>query len=126
MWEFPDAAKEMDDYQKPIGELVILPDFNSGRDVADVKSYKLAYKFDMFATNPISRGNLYIDATNGQALFYDAIIKHATSFGYVGKTPVIVETEADYCSRIESEEAKKDTQNELFILTAILLERETL
>jgi Zn-dependent metalloprotease/chitodextrinase len=104
MWEFPDAAMEMDNYQKPIGELVILPDFNSGRDVADVQAYKLAYKFDMFATNPISRGNLYIDATNGQALFYDAIIKHATSFGYVGEAVIIVETEADYCSRIESEE----------------------
>jgi Zn-dependent metalloprotease/chitodextrinase len=105
MWEFPDAAKEMDNYQKPIGELVILPDFNSGRDVADVISYKLAYKLDMFATNPISRGNLYIDATNGQALFYDAIIKHAISFGYLGEAQVIVETEADFCSRIESEEA---------------------
>ena len=105
MWEFADAAEEMDNYQKPTGELVILPDFNSGRDVADVQSYKLAYKFDMFASNPISRGNLYIDAINGQALFYDAIIKHATSFGYLGEAQVIVETEADFCSRIESEEA---------------------
>lgn len=57
MWEFQDAAMEMDNYQKPSGELVILPDFDSGRDVNDVRSYKLAYKFDMFATNPMSRGD---------------------------------------------------------------------
>ncbi len=105
MWEFPDAAKEMNNYEKPVGELVILPDFNSGRGVTDVKSYKLAYKFDMFATNPISRGNLYIDANNGRALFYNAIIKHATTFGHVGEAPVTIETEADYCARIEAEAA---------------------
>jgi len=104
MWEYPDAAKEMDDYQKPTGELVILPDFNSGRDVADINTYKLAYKFDIFAANPMSRGLLYIDAQNGQPLFYDAIIKHATSFGHVGDLPATVETEAEYCERIANED----------------------
>jgi len=104
MWEFPDAAKEMDNYQKPAGELVIMPNFDSGRDVADINEYKLAYKFDIFATNPISRGNIYIDATTGRVLFYDAIIKHATTFGYVGETVATVETEVDYCNRIETED----------------------
>lgn len=103
MWEYPEAAKEMDNYTKPTGELVILPDFNSGRDVADIKEYKLAYKFDMFATNPMSRGVLYIDANNGNALFYDAIIKHATSFGHVGEAPVTVATEVEYCRTIDNE-----------------------
>jgi Zn-dependent metalloprotease/chitodextrinase len=102
MWEYPDAAKEMNNYQKPTGELVIIPDFESGRNVADINVYKLAYKFDIFATNPISRGNLYIDANNGQALLYDAIIKHASTFGHIGETPVTVETEAEFCMRIES------------------------
>ena len=104
MWEYPDAAREMDNYTKPTGELVILPDFNSGRDVSDINSYKLAYKFDMFATNPMSRGDLYIDANTGQALFYNAIIKHASTFGHVGETPAIVETEEEYCKRIENED----------------------
>ncbi|SDE46498.1 Por secretion system C-terminal sorting domain-containing protein [Ulvibacter litoralis] len=104
MWEFPDAALEMDNYQKPTGELVILPDFNSGRDVADITSYKLAYKFDIFAVNPMSRGNLYIDANNGQALFYDAIIKHATTFGHVGEVRATVETEETFCERIDAED----------------------
>lgn len=104
MWEYPEAAEEMDNYQKPTGELVILPDFDSGRDVSDISTYKLAYKFDMFATSPISRGDLYIDANTGQPLFYNAIIKHATTFGHVGETPVTIETEEAYCARIENED----------------------
>lgn len=100
MWEFPDAAKEMDDYQKPAGELVIIPNFDSGGDVADINEYK----FDIFATNPISRGNVYIDATTGRALLYDAIIKHATTFGHVGEDVVTVETEIDYCNRLANED----------------------
>ncbi|NND63325.1 MAG: peptidase M4, partial [Flavobacteriaceae bacterium] len=103
LWEYPDAAAEMDDYQKPTGELVILPNFESGRNVADVNSFHLAYKFDIFATNPMSRGILYIDAKNGAPLFYDAIIKHATSFGHVGSSIFTAETEAAYCERIANE-----------------------
>lgn len=82
LWEYSGAAKEMDNYKKPKGELVVLPLF-------DQKSrgniYKLAYKFDIYATNPVSRGDLYIDAMTGEALFYNAIIKHATTFGHVGE-----------------------------------------
>ena len=81
MWEFPDAAKEMDNYKKPEGELVILPaDFN------DLKEARLAYKFDIFATEPISRGEIYVDANNGAILFYNAIIKHVEHFGHIGES----------------------------------------
>jgi Zn-dependent metalloprotease len=81
LWEYPDAAKEMDNYTKPTGELVILPIFDQK---IRGNIYKLAYKFDIYATNPVSRGDLYIDAQTGEALFYNAIIKHANSFGHVG------------------------------------------
>jgi len=104
MWEYPDAAKEMDNYKKPAGELVILPDFSSAQTSKEINNYRLAYKFDMFATNPISRGYLYIDAKTGQALFYDAIIKHATNMGFVGTVKATVETEADFCERMAVEE----------------------
>lgn len=80
LWEYPDAAKEMDNYKKPEGELVILSAKVIGTDKA-----RLAYKFDIYATQPISRGYLYIDAHNGETLFFNAIIKHATTFGHVGK-----------------------------------------
>lgn len=80
LWEFPEAAKEMDNYEKPKGELLILP-----REVIGKKEARLAYKFDIFATKPLSRGYLYIDAHTGETLFYNAIIKHADKFGHVGE-----------------------------------------
>ncbi len=80
MWEYPEAAKEMDNYKKPEGELVLLP-----ADVIGKSEARLAYKFDIFATEPISRGYLYIDAENGEALFFNAIIKHAEKFGHVSE-----------------------------------------
>ena len=104
MWEYPDDAKKMDNYEKPKGELVILPDFASATDIKEINAYRLAYKFDIFATSPVSRGYLYIDAKNGQPLFYDAIIKHATDFGFEGTPIANVETEEEYCNRINYEE----------------------
>ncbi|MDX8552346.1 M4 family metallopeptidase [Tenacibaculum sp. 1B UA] len=80
LWEYPEAANEMDNYKKPDGELLILP-----REVIGKKEARLAYKFDIFATKPLSRGYLYIDAHTGEALFYNAIIKHADKFGHVGE-----------------------------------------
>ncbi|WP_170245874.1 M4 family metallopeptidase, partial [Tenacibaculum adriaticum] len=77
MWEFPEASKEMDNYKKPEGELLLLPG-----EVIGQKDARLAYKFDIFATKPLSRGYLYIDAQNGEVLFYNAIIKHAEKFGH--------------------------------------------
>ena len=79
LWDYPKAAKEMDNYQKPTGELVILP-----KEVLRSDAPKLAYKFDIFAAKPISRGYLYIDAHSGKALFYNAIIKQLDKFGHVG------------------------------------------
>jgi hypothetical protein len=36
---------------------------------------RLAYKFDIYATSPVS-SDLYIDAITGEALYYNATIKH--------------------------------------------------
>ncbi|MDB0611917.1 M4 family metallopeptidase [Tenacibaculum maritimum] len=79
LWETPEAAKEMNNYKKPKGELLILP-----KEVIGTKEARLAYKFDIFATKPLSRGYLYIDAHTGEALFFNAIIKHADKFGHIG------------------------------------------
>jgi bacillolysin len=43
---------------------------------------RLAYKFDIYASNPISRGDIYIDAETGQTLFYNATIKHLGQFSH--------------------------------------------
>ena len=72
LWENTADAKAMD-YVKPKGELVILPIF---QESGKATTFKLAYKFDIYASAPISRGDVYIDAANGQSLFYNATIKH--------------------------------------------------
>nr|ABM54818.1 thermolysin metallopeptidase precursor [Flavobacterium columnare] len=61
------AEANANKYSKPQGELVLLPLDNT---------IKLAYKFDIYATKPLSRGDVYVDAQNGQTLLYNATIKH--------------------------------------------------
>lgn len=75
MWEDAEYAKE-NSYKKPEGELVLVPiEQNDG-------SFKLllAYKFDIYAAQPLSREYVYVDALDGKIVLTDAIIKHATNF----------------------------------------------
>ncbi|MFD1601999.1 M4 family metallopeptidase [Flavobacterium artemisiae] len=75
LWEKPQDAKEIG-YEKPAGELVLLPDMEQQGQQRTTDQVRLAYKFDIYATKPLSRGDLYIDAQTGKALFYNATIKH--------------------------------------------------
>ena len=71
MWE--DAAYVADNkYKKPDGELVFLPVQTTG---GTTKLY-LAYKFDIYAAQPISRAIIYVDAIDGRILFSNAVLKH--------------------------------------------------
>ncbi|MEM7551901.1 MAG: M4 family metallopeptidase [Bacteroidota bacterium] len=70
LWEDPTAAEAIGNYSKPEGELLILPDLdNPGR-------FNLAFKFDIYATEPISRDHIYVDARSGEILLVNSIIKH--------------------------------------------------
>ncbi len=74
LWDNADAANRLG-YTKPEGELVLLPNLDyQGKDTAN-NAY-LAYKYDIYATQPLSRGVLYIDAVTGAPLFYNSVIKH--------------------------------------------------
>ncbi|WP_343696054.1 M4 family metallopeptidase [Flavobacterium sp.] len=75
LWEKPQDAIELG-YEKPKGELVLLPDMEQQGLKRGNDKLRLAYKFDIYATKPLSRGDLYIDAETGKALFYNATIKH--------------------------------------------------
>lgn len=75
LWEKPNDAKEIG-YEKPVGELVLLPDMEQQGEQRTTDKVRLAYKFDIYAIKPLSRGDLYIDAQTGKALFYNATIKH--------------------------------------------------
>ena len=72
MWENADYIAQ-NDYKKPEGELVYIP-VSEG-----INRYrlKLAYKFDIYAAQPISRAYIFVDATNGNILAVDPIMKHA-------------------------------------------------
>ncbi len=60
----------------PSGELVFVDNYQTA--AVDVS---LAYKFNVYAAEPISRDDIYIDATTGEVLLVDAIIKHAGEHG---------------------------------------------
>ncbi|AZB21584.1 T9SS C-terminal target domain-containing protein [Kaistella haifensis] len=76
MWEDAEYVKQ-NGYSKPVGELVLLPIQQKGGDYQLV----LAYKFDIYAAQPISRANIYVDATSGRVIATDAIMKHADKPG---------------------------------------------
>lgn len=81
LWDSLEEAKIMD-YQKPQGELVFLPSMQEqGVDRVSDK-IRLAYKFDVYATTPLSRGDIYIDAATGEVLYYNATIKHLGEFAH--------------------------------------------
>ncbi|RXR19180.1 T9SS type A sorting domain-containing protein [Flavobacterium amnicola] len=70
LWQDPAQASLME-YSMPKGELVLFSNAITGK-------VSLAYKYDIYATAPISREDVYVDANSGEILFKNAIIKHAT------------------------------------------------
>ena len=94
MWQDTRNARLIN-YEKPKGELVILPGYLIGK-----KEDKLAYKFDIYATQPISRGYVYVDANNGEILFYNSIIKHVNKFGEKYKKAGLKEKTANIVDKI--------------------------
>ncbi|OOG73247.1 M4 family metallopeptidase [Flavobacterium sp. A45] len=81
LWEVPEDAK-MFSYKKPIGELVWLPILDGDNSNTKDTPLRLAYKFDIYATKPVSRGDIYIDAITGETLFYNATIKHLGEYSH--------------------------------------------
>lgn len=75
LWENPADAAAMG-YVKPKGELVLLPSMEEQGTKKSDDHCRLAYKFDIYASSPASRGDIYIDAVTGKTLFYNATIKH--------------------------------------------------
>jgi Zn-dependent metalloprotease len=72
MWQNPTEAALADHYTKPTGELVIFPALENVLD-----SPRLAYKFDIYATAPLYRADVYVDAKTGQFIFENKRIHHA-------------------------------------------------
>ncbi len=71
----------------PKGKLVWVEDRRSG---IDDRKLHLAYSFDIYADEPMSRQDVYIDATDGHVLFVNQLIKHTAATGasrYSGVVP---------------------------------------
>ena len=79
LWEDEAASNELG-YSKPEGELVIIPLITE-----EATTMKLAYKFDIYTISPMGGGDLYIDAQNGQALFFNNKVRHLDNFGHDGR-----------------------------------------
>ncbi|WP_310991599.1 M4 family metallopeptidase [Aequorivita marina] len=72
MWQNPAEAATANNYTKPTGELVIFPAMENISE-----SNRLAYKFDIYATAPLYRADVYIDAITGQFIMENKRIHHA-------------------------------------------------
>jgi bacillolysin len=82
MWELTKEEellkKEKNDEEAsyyPKGEKVMI------MDETGLGEAKIAYKFDVYASSPISRAYIYVDGNSGKILSVDAIIKHANATG---------------------------------------------
>lgn len=60
------------EYQLPAGELVIVED-----QLVNPGKLCLAYRFDVYATKPLSRQHIFIDAATGNLVFKTSILHHA-------------------------------------------------
>ncbi|SFQ75981.1 M4 family metallopeptidase [Hymenobacter arizonensis] len=88
MWQDPAeeaGLKEQENDQAatyaPKGELVVVRD--SRRD-AENGPLVLAWKFNIYAQQPVSRAYIYVDARTGEVVLQDNIIKHAAATGTFG------------------------------------------
>ena len=64
----------------PQGELVIVRS-ELARNAASKNQPVLAWKFNIYAQEPVSRAFIYVDANSGEVVLEDAIIKHTGAIG---------------------------------------------
>jgi len=74
MWQVPGMDMRPEG-KKPAGELVIVENLYHN------KGMRLVYKFNVYASKPLSRSYIYIDALDGSVDFVDRIIKHVNNTG---------------------------------------------
>jgi Zn-dependent metalloprotease len=93
MWQDPLEEKRIkqmfhkpDTTFLPKGRLVWVDDLRSG--VNDHKAH-LAWCFDVFASTPISRQQIFIDAVTGKILLSNSLIKHTLATGHTKYSGVV-------------------------------------
>lgn len=99
-WEIPEeeahykweSGDESNTYY-PTGELVYIPK----KYTIKAENYRLAYKFDIYSHEPLSRSYVFVDAITGEILAEDSIIHHVDTPGtavtaYSGPQPIIADS----------------------------------
>ncbi|GAB2458725.1 thermolysin [Hymenobacter qilianensis] len=66
---------------KPEGELVIVTNTQAEPGSPEFGQPTLAWKFNIYSQQPVSRAYIYVDAETGDIVAKDAIIKHAAATG---------------------------------------------
>lgn len=95
----------------PEAKLVYVKDIIGGNEKA-----RLAFKFDIYAQMPISRGDIYVDAITGKILFVQNKIHHADEIGtaetrYVGTKSITTFNTGTLFQLKESGSRKCETYN---------------
>lgn len=95
----------------PKGELVYVKDIFGKNDKA-----RLAYKLDIYGQQPISRGDVYVDAEHGNILFYNKTIHHVDEPGvaqtrYSGTKSITTSKNGTLYQLKETENRKCETYN---------------
>ena len=72
---------ENDASLRPQAELVIVDKQRNLKKGEESGPPVLAYKFNVYATQPVSRAYIYVDASSGEVVLKDDIIKHAAATG---------------------------------------------
>jgi Zn-dependent metalloprotease len=89
------AIEDEADSYLPKGELVIINDFNKLKGAEP----RLAWKFNLYAAEPVSRAWVYIDARDGRTLLVDKIIKHFDGGGNPAPTSVSATVQTRYAGQ---------------------------
>jgi Zn-dependent metalloprotease len=93
MWQNPkEEARIKNFYHRdtsymPVGKLVWIEDYSNGMN--GDRQLHLAYKFDVYAEQPLSRDEIFVDATTGKVLFTNKLIKHTAASGHSEYSGVI-------------------------------------
>ena len=87
MWQDPASEQVIKNrYRKdtsylPHGQLEWIEDYTTNNGVGD-RQLHLAYSFDIYAVQPVSRQKVFVDATSGKILHSNSMIKHTAASGH--------------------------------------------
>ncbi|RTZ08230.1 T9SS type A sorting domain-containing protein [Flavobacterium bomense] len=110
--EIQQLQKSYNEYL-PKGELVYVDNYKT-KEV----DLTLAYKFNIYASKPLSRNNVFVDAANGQILLTDAIIKHADEINKnIEKNKINTTNSAAILASVEGNGATRYAGNRKFQTT---------